>query len=203
VAETLGTTAASATESPEALAEAAEPDLQAPAGAPPEPSLGAGEVLAEAAAAGASVLAQEDVEPTSATPAEPLEALEEAIETAPAQPVTTPPPPVSPTGRLSFAQFGSFEETLQAEPRPIEPAPIADDLTLADVGPVEVPPLESALEAPASEGTVTADATEPLAGDVPTAAPTRRRTRAPGRGRRARDHAEAEVAAAGTEGPPA
>jgi ribonuclease E len=183
---------------PLALGQSAESEMGGPL-APVE-----GDVLAEAAGAGASVLAQEAAAPAGATDAE---ALEEEVETPPPAPLPPlpPPRPVSPTGRLGFASFGSFDDPTPAfEPaRAVEPEPIAPtdaDRAIAAVGPVEVPPLSAALDAPPAEAESESEAAaaEPE-GDVPTAAPARRRTRTPGRGRRARDQAEADAVAT-TEG---
>jgi hypothetical protein len=171
-----------------------------------------GDVLAEAAGAGASVLAQEAAAPSGATDAE---ALEDEVEMLP----PPPPRPVTPTGRMGFASFGSFEEPSRPvePPRAVEPEPIAPsaaDRAIQAVGPVEVPPLSFALDAPPRDadldlapldaardvpppGAEPADAPEPTAeepaGEAPTAAPSRARTRAPGRGRRARPDAAAAV----------
>jgi hypothetical protein len=190
------------------LSESAEIEM----GGPPEAALAEGDVLAEAAGAGASVLAEEAAAPPGATDAE---ALEEAVEVPPLSP-PPPPRPLSPTGRIGFAAFGSFEEPTPAvqPPRAVEPEPIvpADaDRAAAAVGPVEAPPLEAALDAapldaarevppPEAAAEPEAGAEEPK-GETPAAAPARRRSRAAsGRGRRAREHAEADVVA--TEGTP-
>ncbi|HEY7063297.1 MAG TPA: NYN domain-containing protein [Chloroflexota bacterium] len=160
-----------------------------------------GEVLAEAAGAGASVLERDEAAAPS-TAAPDAEALEEEV-----APPPLPSSLVSPTGRMGFASFGSFG-SFEEPPRAVEPEPIAPtaaDRAVASVGPVEVPPLEAAIEAPPAEaeGEATPEAAaadEPAAGEAPTAAPARRRTRAPGRGRRARDQADADAVA--TEGTP-
>src|SRR5581483_2981098 len=181
------------------LSESAELEM----GGPPEAALAEGDVLAEAAGAGARVLAEEAAAPPSPPDAE---ALEEPVETPPPAPFV-PPPPVTPVGRIGYASFGSFEEPPRAAepPRTVESEPIVPsdaDRVGAAVGPVEVPPLEAALEAApavAEAGGEPAAGEEP-AGEPPTAAPARRRTRAAGgRGRRAREHAEADAIAT-TEG---
>jgi hypothetical protein len=153
------------------------------------------------------VLAQEAAAPAGATDAE---ALEEEVAAPPPAPLP-PPRPVSPTGRLGFASFGSFDDPARGfeSSRAVEPTPIAPsdaDRAVAAVGPVEVPPLTAALDAPDAEVTPTAaseSSTDESAveADVPTAAPARPRSRAPGRGRRARGQADADTVAS-TEGTP-